>query len=397
MWREVLESMAQIWTNLDFKSAKRQCTLGAIRKYVKWSQGLVSRVTLPCISTSAEGIPRFITTRCKHLQELTIAGDFIGGSLTQAIPSALHLKTLVVGAQCQVTIDCVSQLLANCKSLERAEFYSVQRPIQRPAVWEADLPNLVSLTLNPTKRLYTSSAATQAGLLSVNSLVNRIPNIKNLDLSGPWQMWELIGQYRARPDFSSLVQLQALNIKDFQARERPLLPGSLQSLDMSKTDFQVAGLQDGQFPHLVRLSLAKLFMLQYMNLKPILDANKGNLTHLDLSDGYCSADDIKELARLGYLDGVQDLRISGLKVQDDIVNYLVDYARNLNMVHLSRTKVTGVGVKILVTYLKKTLTYVCLNHCTSVSADAAEWARSRGITVDFTFKDDVKPGRKLRW
>lgn len=391
--------MKDLWSNLDFITAKRPVSLGAIRKYIKSGKGIATQVTLPRFGTSAEGIPRYITTRCKELQELRIIGGLVGETMLQAVPCALHLKTLIVGAQCQVTCDFVDQLLAKTQSLECAEFYSVQSSSKNvlSAGWDVDLPNLKALTMDcrkpPPNPRRTLSA--ESGLISLNKLVSRIPNVRKLVLCGHWQMYcPLQGVFDA-PDLSGLSSLEVLDLNQFGALQSICFPASLQDLNISKCRFVLGEIEASQFTQLSRFSAAD-YPLTFAELKIILEGNKGNLSHLNLSGFHLTLEDFAKIIESGYLSRVQELKLNGADVDDNLLILLAANAPSMRSLYLAQTKITGVAVKALVNGLSSTLQYLFLNHCDFINVDAIEWGRSKGVKIDFSCPDTVKLGKRIR-
>jgi len=366
---------------------------GAIRKYIKRGKGLPTRVILPKYANFKSNFPRFITARCKELYELVVPGGLIGDTILQAAPCATSLKSLIIGNGCQITGDTVEQLLELCKPLERAEFYNVSVAQVRPAQWNVDLPKLQTLKLVFTKTQRPSSRPLP--IVDVEKLIKRIPNIRNLVLRSIWSLpVGRSGQAPPTPDFSGLNQLETLDINGMIARQASKFPLSLCSLDISDIDSPMLDFVPNQFTRLTRLSFANVRHLN-LDAKMMLEANKGQLTHLDAT-GRLSGRELEGLITLGYLESVEELKLGMCNFDDDQAIMLAKHAPNIKILYLESTNITGVGVKELVIALKGKLEFLNLDECQKCSADAIQWAIAMGVKTSFRFPDHRRGGRKLR-
>ncbi|MCJ1223892.1 hypothetical protein MMC12_000535 [Toensbergia leucococca] len=226
-------------------------------------------------------------------------------------------------------------------------------------------------------------------LTGQDSLFELIPNVRKLDI----RRWEV------RPgsfdfDFTPLAQLQDLHIARLDLTIHPRLPPSLQSLNMVgccmvnwAAPATQANMKECPLPELTTLSFGKRYNIRVDELYLILDANLGNLKHLDIRACALSAQDINKLIEFGYLSDIVDLELPEA-VDDGIAKAL---AKNLHFLKTltigASRKITGVGVKALVMKSHSKLEYLNIDHCMSVGIDAVDFARSQGITVRFAFPD----------
>lgn len=204
-------------------------------------------------------------------------------------------------------------------------------------------------------------------------------------------------------DFSTLVNLENLNLTAFDAAEFPALPPSIQTLDISTwhacnfdSDVSQVHMTEAKMKALTSLSVSSPSTLCLTDICRLLEPNKGNLTNLDISRCiHLACEEIKNLINHGYLVSVIELKMRALPVDDQITKLLADRLHSLRSLDLGSTKVTGVGVKAL--GLKKgcKLERLGLNHCQAVNIDAVDWARARGIDVSFKFPEQ-EPGRSKR-
>lgn len=394
-WLQLLVSMPGLWSDLDFSTAKKPVTLGAVRKYIKRGNGTTTRVTLDKFGSNAEKIPRYVATRCKGLNDLRLSGGLIGTSILEAAPSAYSLKTLIISKACQVSCDVVSQLLAHCPNLERAEFHSINSGESRPARWEVELPKLRTLILVAPFVNRTWKRPT----LSLDTLLSKILGINTLSIEG-WLVPPIFPvQYL---DFTNLHQLQHLSLSQVRAVLPPRLPSTICTLSMAKflvpgPPIQDVSIADFDLPQLSRLSLAEWSKLSLGDLQSCLIPGKGKVTHLDI--GGCiglSTANLKELITNGYLEAVEDLVLKSCNVDDEIAMLIARNIPRLKNLNLACTKITGVGVKALVIGLEGKLEHLCLDGCHSTSIDAVLLARKLGVKVAFSFPDPLTGGRRIR-
>ena len=393
-WLQLLISIPSLWSDLDFSTAKKPVSLGAVRKYIKRGKGTTTRVILDRFGSNAEKIPRYVATRCRGLKDLRIPGGLIGASVLEAAPCASSLKTLIISKSCQMTCDVVSQLLSHCPNLERAEFQSVRPAGGRTAIWEIDMPKLRTLTLD------TPREARRQGdyVLALDPLLTKIPNIHTLSVQG----WVVRPSFPGQSvDFSNLHQLQHLNISRSTAVLPPQLPSTVHTIAMENCShfsrIQRVSFANFDLPQVVRLSLAGWSELSWGDLQTCLIPRKGKVTHLDI--GGCialSSANLKELVTHGYLEGVEDLVLKSCNIDDEIAMLTARNVLHLKNIDLACTKITGVGVKALIIGLEDTLEHLCLDGCHFTTIDAVEFARAKGVKVAFSFPEPLRGGRRIR-
>ena len=145
--------MPSLWNHLDFSATSKNISVGTVAAYIKRSRGQVNAATISGFSSSQPVILRCIANRCKALAHLQICHGIIGSSLLESGPAFGCLKSLVVGAE--IGLDAVSQVLAICGSLRKAEFLHVTG--EHHAKWAGDLSQLQVLTIDANK-VYNSPA-----------------------------------------------------------------------------------------------------------------------------------------------------------------------------------------------------------------------------------------------
>ena len=385
--------MPGLWSDLDFSTANKPVTLGAVRAYVKQGNGTTTRIILDRFGSSAEKIPRYIATRCRRLKDLRLSGGLIGTSILEAVPCISSLKTLIISEPCQMSCDLAIQLLTRSLNLERAEFQIDSHAKNRPIRWEVDMPKLRTLKFDTSIR----------NNLSLPTLLDRIPNVHTLSVQG-WVVPGPPGPLTAQAvDFSKLHQLQNLDISrlimclPLHSPSSLHFPSTLRSFVVKECYFPRFSFADLDLPHLIRLSVAGWHDLSLSELQACLIPNKGKLTHLDI--GRCvelSNANIKQIITQNYLEAIEDLVLNSCNVDDEIAILLARNLPRLQKLDVANSKITGVGVKALVVGLKGKLEHLWLDGCCSTNIDAVELAREMGVKVAYGFPNPLRGGRKIR-
>ena len=105
------------------------------------------------------------------------------------------------------------------------------------------------------------------------------------------------------------------------------------------------------------------------------------ITHLDLYQCTLPWNSFLELAMSGKLMKLRHLRISYQCLTDASAPMFCIYTPCLEELDLSDSSITGVMIKGLLTAPGSRLRRMSLINCQSVSADAIDWARKRGVVV----------------
>jgi hypothetical protein len=88
------------------------------------------------------------------------------------------------------------------------------------------------------------------------------------------------------------------------------------------------------------------------------------------------------------IPSIEVLRITDCDKPEDTLLTFLRRCTSVRRLTLEMTKITGIGVKELMTKPSGPLEYLGFLDCTGVSADAVEWARSKGTIVDYRFAND---------
>ena len=351
-----------------------------------------------CGQFAESGLLPLIVQRCKNLEYLEILDGPANASLLKAAPLACRLTTLISGVDNETTLDVVTQVLAEIPSLTRAEFYMVHSSGEL-VKWRGNLSGLRVLKIHTKSTLrkrncglnhvtplhvlssfspFTTNCHTQEKLFS------KIRKIHELSLPG-WRP----SDRSSFLDISALTNLSSLNLSSLVQEDFPRLPPSLRVLDMTdchtvQFDLAISETNLAAFPlpnlTSVTLPFARNISLAFVHL--LFGPSKGKLTKLDIGGATFNID-VCELITAGYLAEVTELRLRNRLVNDVVAKKLASNLLKLEILDVSCTEITGVGVKALCLKRGAYLEKLNLDHCEKVSVDAVEWARERGVEVQY--------------
>ncbi|MCJ1281109.1 hypothetical protein MMC26_000427 [Xylographa opegraphella] len=389
LWKATLESIPALWRHLDLSQTRKNVRFSAIKACVIRSAGTLTHATLSHFDSVNSDALTYIALRCKRLEYLELRAGISNESLLKAASIASSLRTLILLSGHEVSLDTVTQLLARSKSLEHAEFYIRTRG--HAAKWEGDLSKLRVLKLHAARDSQGSLR------LELDDLFTKAPHLHTLSLQT-----RTTTSPRIESDYSSLTSLRSLALTDVDIATFPCLPPSLQSLSLtnawgigSRSDLADAYMERNDFSALTSLTLSAVRFVRRVVLARLICSGKDKLQKLDLRD-FDASPGITEFINEGHLAEVTDLRLSNADVSDELAALVASNCPKLKAFDVSyNMKLTGVGVKALV--LKEGgIQKLNLDHCVGVGCDAVEYARGKGVAVQFTFPDVVKSGKRVR-
>ncbi|KAI9677376.1 MAG: hypothetical protein M1817_006328 [Caeruleum heppii] len=348
----------------------------ALRACIRRSKGKATRAVLPHIAGEETQVLQMLVSQCRALEILDIRGSCLGVEVLHAATLAPKLQSLRVGGQTVVDLKGVVFLLRCCPLLECAEFHSV-RGLRGEVLWPPTLPKLKRLCLVASEEQEMHTLA-----LNMEPLIRCTSEVQELFTAG-WKGWSL----EFDSDFRPLARLETLDLRGTQLAFFPRLPSSIRRLNLSAMHRVRLALQpsegflrESHLPLLEKLCWSDWSELRAAQLLQILRPSKGRLRELDD----------------GYLDNVLELNLGGLDIDDDCVALLSDSCRQLMRLDLSKTKVTGIGIKALLTRENSRLGALLLNHCTYISSDAIDFARSKGLTVEWLHPEKLRGAKRVR-
>ena len=381
--------MPTLWSDLDFGGARIPPKPKSVRTYIKRAHGNVTRAASNRYGPTID-VARCITSNCPALQELRMNGGYISSSLLRNTPCSTSLKKLYTSSQCRITIDTVTEICSDCPNLEVVEAHLIS-PTLPPYHWPSwkVLPHLHSLILK-------KPAADNSDVNHMTYLLDAIPNIRELTIAN-WHIGDL--RPLRSPNFATLCKLESLDMSGVVMPFPLKLPSSIHTLNISKCRLESQILSSSiewEASRLVRLEMAHTTKISGELLLELLEPNKGNLIYLDISATLYDKSRYKLLADGGYLEKVEELKLNNCLVDDKLAFAIAENCPVLKRLSLANTRVSGVGVKAIVTVLEGKLEYLNLDGCKNTAYDAVQWARSKGVRVAFSFSERGRGGKKLR-
>ena len=379
--------MPTLWSDLDFVGARNPAKIGSVRTYIWRADCNVTRVALDKYGPTSEDVARCITRNCPVLQELRMNGGYLSSLLLQDRACSKTLKKLYASSQCRVNIYTLSEIFSDCPNLEILEAHLVSPVLDRlrGPLWKGSLPHLHSLILRTVSDDHQDS-------IDLANLLAAIPNVRELTIAN----WIMIhDSLLPPPSFATLHKLESLDISGVDMAFPLGLPSSLHTLNINKARLR-EGIEEWEASQLVRLSVAHSVAFNAFWLIEVLECNQWNLVYLDVSAIPYHQSQYVCLVSEGWLAKVEELKFNNCLVDDELAIAIAEGCPVLRRLSLANTKVSGVGVKAVVTALEGKLEYLNLDGCKNTAYDAVEWARSKGVRVAFSISEPRRGGKKLR-
>jgi F-box/TPR repeat protein Pof3 len=394
-WRDYIANLHRLWMHLDLSGARRPVSRKFVDKAVRRSENRLTRLTIHRFEHV--DVLKNVAKVCRDLTELEFISlpHTMASTLIDIVACAPKLEKFVVRPD--ITLDTASQILNTRPTLQHVGFPAVKPP-RYSAAWKGPFPVLAAFHLHFTDAAIWTN-------LSLDTLLPLTPVLKTLDL----------GNVHYSPGWVenhlSNVPLTTLHLKLTQCRHPiPALPATLQRLSIESTgpaiqlSDETLYLQTSNLPALTHLSLINFSNLDPARLSEFLDPSEPEpaapLTSLSLAGLF--ADTCPSLAQLLLSSpriltpSLSHLHVATLPVTDDEIEALVARAPGLISVDVSRTNITGAGVKMLVDGCPG-LKSVKADGCVRISGrDVVEWARRRGVWVSARMEEG-RGGKKLRY
>jgi hypothetical protein len=109
----------------------------------------------------------------------------------------------------------------------------------------------------------------------------------------------------------------------------------------------------------------------------------GNLKKLHIGDYF--PDDSPGIIYIptNEMPSLQELSLYKCQMREGDIMRFLRLCPNVQYLDLSQTRVTGVAIKEVMARESGPLKWLGVNHCTYLSSDAVEWARSLGTVVEY--------------
>lgn len=439
-WRDFLSHQPSLWAELDLSLARRPVPQSFVRSCIYRSKDKkTSQFLLRTAKFNRMKDPEMVmklVKACRKLEALEFLGsELSGSSIKDPVALCSGLRSLRLGKAAVITLDAVTQILKGRPTLATAEFENIEA--RRDATWDTDLPNLQTLS-------FGAGNVQEIGVhvLSTHQLVNRIPNIKSLTMTG----WKYHMGLAVDANFSELEHLESLHLTNTFFAWQPRLPKSIKNLTLTASWGWGSTLS---MQRMLEIDLPIIEELNYINEGSERDNSRRFIHTLLQKTDHGTAEDasyqlgngeilyhlknhslrkfslercplgssgklIKILEGIPRLHHVEDLTLVQAEFQDEAVfaQAIIDNFHNIKRLSIPSCKITGVGVKMLIKDLRERassnaagdqqqvrpgLEYLNLDWCTSISPDAVEWARGQGVEVAWRTTPPKASGKKIRY
>lgn len=197
-------------------------------------------------------------------------------------------------------------------------------------------------------------------------------------------------------NLAAWTQLEYLDLTNTQITRFPILPGSLKHLILA--DNPLLAIHD--VPEL--LTLTSMPLLETFNVHATAIDSQAvrhltsdaiihqHLKKFNLGGRMNATPDIPVEQEFPKSESVEELSLALLHLKDDRAMDIVELYPNLRRLDMSGTKITGVAVK---DFVKRGIIKMKLDECDSISPDAVEWARGKGIEISYNFPSRTGPPR----
>ncbi|TVY75748.1 F-box/TPR repeat protein pof3 [Lachnellula suecica] len=383
-WKRLLESSPKLWSTLDTTSAKKAMSHKSLKAHLKRSKYTLDHAIITLRAALDVQKMSYITTNCKNLRRLEIHGSgVIGDSLVKSLPFARNLDTIFVSSNCQMTWSAYEEALKACsKTISSATFLHVKGP---GAFLNQEIPQLDSLKslhvktrveysnppfhiVSPIRRIYSNSIE-PAGFTLQTQEANGLER-------------DILFAFR-----STLQEDSEIGICDIKQLALDRFWGTtLKHLIVNNNrHLKMGNMDDKKF---TVLPLLETFSCSGTALDGSFIKNltgesvkRGNLKRLLIGDRFVETmGPVRD--EYPVSDTVEELSLASLQLPEQRILQVVNLYPNVRKVDLSGNKVTGVAVK---DFVQRGVKYLKLNECSEVSTDAVEWARGRGVEVEFNF------------
>ncbi|TGO59461.1 hypothetical protein BCON_0044g00190 [Botryotinia convoluta] len=372
-WKQVLESSHKLWTTFDTSISRRSLPQRSLRAYLKRSNYTVVEADIEYDRIDAAKLQYLIRT-CTKLQRLTIRSRInavVGETLTSALPLAKSLQYLSLQMfkfPFQSVIESLQHVQA---TIVKAMFLGVDYTSRDiGCIW----PRLENL-----RDLKVSTGI--GSMISLGNLLESIPNIQALSLSG----FDL--QSLSPLDLGgSLKNLEDIQLTSCNLRMIPLLPLTLKRLCLVG-NLSLPSQKDNNvlFPFLETLECQETGLSDEWIVSVLKNAR--NLTYLDIGNRLVGDYTVAH-QNFPVCENVVVLSVSYLQYDEKDFIRMIEKFPNLERLTINGTKITGVAVKH---FVKQGIKFLDVKHCAKISPDAVEYARGKGVEVEFRFLEPTSP------
>ncbi|EPQ63832.1 Bgt-3426 [Blumeria graminis f. sp. tritici] len=219
-WKNLLESMTNLWTTIITTDKCQPITLKVLRSYLRVSSYSVNRALVGIKFFEDESNVRHLMETCHQLQDVRISGeDQFTISHAASLAKSSGIKKLYFSPKTIIDVPTMISSLEACqKTIEEAEFLCLiekRSPSKFP--WPK-MSALRSIHLHFRQRCE----------LELSGLIEATPNIRS------FMIYRAYIRDKLRLDMTQWPNLETLDLKKTKLRIFPKLPSSLKHLTLEK-------------------------------------------------------------------------------------------------------------------------------------------------------------------
>ncbi|RKF63329.1 putative f-box tpr repeat containing protein pof3 [Erysiphe neolycopersici] len=379
-WKTLLESFRSLWTTLDTTYIHNLIPVKSLKIFLRRSNYTLYRATISLKCLADRSRLQYIVETCRFLKELELRGSHIlDNTQFHLFSSAKEIEKLYITQNVLVESKLMQNMLKNCcQSLVEVRFSNVQGSRYEFINFKwPKLDALKSITLR----------ASDNGAIDMNYFLEATPNVTTVVLD----RFEVL--IKQTLDLRSWSHLKRLHLLHAGLLKFPKLPQTLQHLVLDKNP-NLSITDELEKEDLFSLPLLETFYCQSTSIelhhlfaitKACIQAN--NFKSLGIGGHYhnhlimVSYSTNKIPKNLPPSLSLEELSLALLPITDNQILEILQLYPKLRKIDLSGTCVTGVTIKALIE--KGGVEWIKVSDQMSVSFDAIELARNKGIYVDF--------------
>ncbi|KAJ5698180.1 hypothetical protein N7462_000185 [Penicillium macrosclerotiorum] len=404
-WERFFSSMSNLWMHIDLTGARGKVPWTAVRSYIRRSKAMLTHASIKNLATPSTPKTLEFLSRCPRLEHLELRVSHDSKDFYLKFKGSKRLKSLILSADMPISHDYFGRLLADLPGLERIALWNVKgstMEFYNSGQWPKSLPNLKSITL-ATRQASPRHSMQHMPVLCIPGLgtadeTPTYPNLEELRLDWDPPVYKAY-TFLADGEDRNLPPLRRLELrgKTIESDFCTVLPRTIEYLHLQGGTARrplYLDPPDGAFSKLHTLIFRDTGFITGATLSAFLIDAQPPLRTLHLDE--CFSLNIHDLLGLvlsqdtpnSELEKIQDLSLSHAGgVDDTVVRRIYETFRELKVLNLSYTRISGVTIRLLADARasdspeRAQLDRLIVRGCEGLSSDAVAYGRERGLEV----------------
>lgn len=401
-WAEFIRRTPNLWRHLDLTHARRKVRNAFVSRAINIGRQRLTSATLNNLFDVDKALMALV--RYCPLEELHLrnTGLMSADNFVKTLEPLKRLRTLRIDQKAMLDPSLVSMILNN--SAESIE--SVQYELTEVS-WMISGLSFPQIEYPRLQRLDFVWSMSWPGFDRLMQNLDKMPNLRRLKLHQSTS-GHLRNHMPPVLDFRGLKHLEHLDLLlPIHAAKSLTLPSSLKAFAVGTTlphvpGFFVDPVRHGglrwYLPLMEDLKIGVAFV-PFHHLEHALNTpghNKpASIRTLSMARSTVTESLIEQALSHPRLADLEDLSLEACHdVTDRCLEIVTSTLPSLRALNVSRTEVTGAGIKTVVNNgLKK----LVANDCRFIGLDAIHWARAQGVQVEHRNTDTMTGGKKVRY